>query len=205
MNPKFAEKPITAQHLMGEGGRLDFDLDLDHMPDTPNKRAHHRRAQSETFFRFPDFDDDILLDDVIFDLPPAPTLSSSTSIQQLQPPGKSSSSSAQVPAQPIRPEGKPHFRSLSVDADFFEGLNFGPSSSSSADDVCGGPVPSTAGVVGPRHRHSSSMDGSTAAMTNSFEAMMVDSTKKAMAADRLQELALIDPKRAKRLDNFALF
>lgn len=203
MDPKFAGKPITAQHLMGGGGRSDFDLDQ--MPDTPNRGAHHRRAQSETFFRFPDLDDDILLDDVVFDLPPAPSLSpdsnsnTNSSAHQLQPPGKSSSSPAQVPTQHIRPEGKPHFRSLSVDADFFEGLNFGASSSSSADGVGGGAAPSPAGVVGPRHRHSSSMDGSTAAMTSSFEAMIVDSTKKAMGADRLQELALIDPKRAKRI------
>nr|GMC46799.1 transcription factor VIP1-like [Ipomoea batatas] len=48
---------------------------------------------------------------------------------------------------------------------------------------------------GPRHRHSSSMDGSFA--TTSFEVESI-SEKKAMEADRLTELALIDPKRAKR-------
>lgn len=205
MDPKFTGKPIAAaQHLMSSGGGGRPEVDLDQMPDTPNRRAYHRRAQSETFFRFPDFDDDILLDDVVFDLPPAPSLSSDSnsnpnSMQQLQAAAtaKSNNSSAQVEAQPVRPEGKVHFRSLSVDADFFEGLNFGASSSSSAD-CAGGSAPSAAAVAGPRHRHSNSMDGSASAMTSSFEAMMVDSTKKAMGADRLQELALIDPKRAKR-------
>ncbi|KAJ0752078.1 putative transcription factor bZIP family [Helianthus annuus] len=54
-------------------------MDLYLMPDTPNRRTtHHRRAQSKTFFRFPD--DDILLDDVVadfnfatIDLPSIPT------------------------------------------------------------------------------------------------------------------------------------
>ncbi|KAJ0806540.1 hypothetical protein HanPI659440_Chr02g0090561 [Helianthus annuus] len=54
-------------------------MDLDQMPDPPNRRTtHHRRAQSETFFRYPD--DDILLDDVVadfnfatIDLPSIPT------------------------------------------------------------------------------------------------------------------------------------
>lgn len=195
MDPKFTGKPITAHNA----------VDLDQMPDTPNRGAHHRRAQSETFFRFPDLDDDILLDDVVFDLPPGPSLSSDATL--LQPsnnePGRAQ---AQALPQPARLIEKNHFRSLSVDADFFEGLNFGASSSSSADGGGGGGGGSAAAgsgaPLGPRHRHSSSMDGSSSfgsAMTASFEAMMVDSDKKTAGADRLQELALIDPKRAKRI------
>ncbi|CAN4121217.1 unnamed protein product [Withania somnifera] len=53
------------------------------------------------------------------------------------------------------------------------------------------------GSVGSgRHRHSNSMDGSYS--TASFEADS-SSVKKAMAPDRLAELSLIDPKRAKRI------
>lgn len=176
-------------------------LDLDQMPDTPNRRAHHRRAQSETFIRFPDFYDDIALDDVVFDLAPTPSLSSDHNFheqqqQQPPPPAMGGLCMSQAEDQPMRSSEKGHFRSLSVDADFFEGLVFGASSSSSAEGNGGG----RAVPVGPRHRYSSSMDGSAAsAMTSSFEAMMVDSAKKAMDADRLQELALIDPKRAKRI------
>ncbi|KAL3513869.1 hypothetical protein ACH5RR_026586 [Cinchona calisaya] len=192
MDPNFTGKAMSTQHF----------VDLDQMPDTPNRRAHHRRAQSETFSRFLDLDDDILLDDVVvFDLP-VPSLSSDSTPLQPAKGNSSNNESGRAPPQPARLHEKTHFRSLSVDADFFEGLNFGASSSSSADGGAGGGLAAAAGgPVGPRHRHSSSMDGSSfaSAMTASFEAMMVDSDKKAAGADRLQELALIDPKRAKRI------
>lgn len=194
MDPKFTGKPITAQHLIGGGGggagRADF-VDLDQMPDTPNRGGHHRRAQSETFFRFPDLvlDDDILLDDVVFDLPPAPSLSSPEATTPVQPSSTNNNSEGgrvQGQAQPYRLHEKTHLRSLSVDADFFEGLNFGPSPPSSTD--AGGGSSSLAGVGDSRHNTSMS-----------FEALMVDTDKKTTNADRLKELALIDPKRAKRL------
>ncbi|KAK6115053.1 hypothetical protein DH2020_007322 [Rehmannia glutinosa] len=170
MDPKFAGKPVP--YIPGR-------TDLDQMPDTPTRRAHHRRAQSETFFRFPDLDD-ILLDGVLGDLnldvsEPAPSF-----LPSGPPPFD----------QPSKiNESKPmaHLRSLSVDADFFEGLGWD-----------GGPPPvSVAAEMGSglRHKRSNSMDDNSSA--NSSE---VDSyAKKAMAADRLAELALIDPKRAKRI------
>lgn len=77
-----------------------------------------------------------------------------------------------------------------MDSDFFEGL--GMAGDGSDGEVLGGRV--TAGEKKmSRHRHSNSMDGS---LTSSFEA---NSTKKAMAPDKLAELALMDPKRAKRI------
>ncbi|XP_043710470.1 uncharacterized protein LOC122659421 [Telopea speciosissima] len=89
--------------------------------------------------------------------------------------------------------------SLSVDSDFFEGLGFQPSS-------IGGDGGSEADKFGGRngisekrmHRHSSSMDGSS----SSFEVETLDSTKKALGPDKLVELALIDPNRAKRFGFF---
>ncbi|KAI3460484.1 hypothetical protein Pfo_017147 [Paulownia fortunei] len=71
-----------------------------------------------------------------------------------------------------------------MDADFFEGLALDGQ-------------PATAGEVGPgpRHRHSNSMDGYSSATSSEVDS----NAKKAMAADRLAELALIDPKRAKRI------
>jgi hypothetical protein len=58
----------------------------------------------------------------------------------------------------------------------------------------------------PRHQHSSSMDDST-----SFKHDMLSSdyegadTKKVMATAKLADIALIDPKRAKRFDYVNLF
>ncbi|GER34048.1 basic-leucine zipper transcription factor family protein [Striga asiatica] len=146
--------------------------DLELMPDTPTQQAQHRRAHSETLFRFPDLDV-ILIDD---ELPPAPP-----SLVPNGPP----------PAQPGKSDGsmlRSHIRSLSMDADFFEGLGL---------DGKPSPAPVAAGDVvrRPVLRHSNSMDGYCSATSAEVEL----SVKKAMAADKLAELALIDPKRAKRI------
>ncbi|KAL3638902.1 hypothetical protein CASFOL_016809 [Castilleja foliolosa] len=166
MDPKFAGKPAP------RNPNIPGRTDLDQMPDTPTRRgAHHRRAQSETFFRFPDLED-ILLDDVLADL----NLDFSDAAPSLLPPPL---------AQPSKSsEAKPsaHLRSLSVDADFFDGLGLDG----------GGPPPAAARLG---HKRSSSMDEDSSGTSYEVES----SAKKAMAADRLAELALIDPKRAKRI------
>ncbi|KAL3643707.1 hypothetical protein CASFOL_014522 [Castilleja foliolosa] len=82
--------------------------------------SHHRRAQSESFFRSPDLDD-ILLDDVLADL----NLDFSDAAPSLLPPPLAQHSEAKPTA---------HLRSLSVDADYFDGLGL--------DD--GGPPPAAA-------------------------------------------------------------
>lgn len=167
MDPNFAGKPVYT------GPYFPVRADLDQMPDTPTRRAQHRRAQSETHFRFPDLDD-ILLDDVMvevnLDLPPTPP--------SLLPNGLPPA------AQPGTRAGA-HLRSLSVDADFFDGL--GLDGQTAAVTAEGGPR--------PKHRHSNSMDGYSSATSSEMDL----SAKKAMAADRLTELALLDPKRAKRI------
>lgn len=151
--------------------------------------GHHRRSLSDTSFRLPDDDDDILFDDIDFsdvdfralavsDPPPPPPADSAT------------------PAAPARfPPRGAHLRSLSVDAAFFEGLDFS--------------VPATPpeGASGERekaaagHRRSGSVDG----VLEADLASALDFTKKAMPADKLAELALIDPKRAKRFVFFVFF
>ncbi|PIM98457.1 hypothetical protein CDL12_24561 [Handroanthus impetiginosus] len=171
MDLKFAGNPIP------KGPCVPGRADLDQMADTPTRRAQHRRAQSETFFRFPDLDD-ILLDDIVadlnLDLPPTPP----SLVPNGPPPTGQPSKSLGT-----RPES--HVRSLSMDGDFFEGLGLDSQQPTAAAEVS----------TGPRHRHSNSMDGYSSATSSE-----VDSTaKKAMAADRLAELALIDPKRAKRI------
>lgn len=146
MEPKMSSKPIP---------------DIEQMSETPTRRTHHRRAQSETFFRFNDDDDDILLDDVVADL-------DLSALDDILPVVKQSSG----------PANTSHFRSLSVDADFFDGLSL-------ADDKGGD------GSAKNTHRHSNSMDG------GSFSTFQ-NNANKGLAPHKLAELSLIDPKRAKR-------
>lgn len=87
-----------------------------------------------------------------------------------------------------------------MDSDFFDGLGFGGESGKEVVGV-GEKRP------GSRHGHSNSMDGfGTASFeVDSVGLVGVDGVKKAMAPDRLAELALIDPKRAKRFLLFFAF
>ncbi|KAL6524978.1 hypothetical protein OROMI_030571 [Orobanche minor] len=168
MDPKFAGEPVpTKPYIPGRA-------DLDQMPDTPTRRAHHhRRAHSETVFRFPDLDD-MLLDGVLADL----NLDFSETTPCLLPGGPPNNTS--------EPNPMAHLRSLSVDADFFDGLG-----------LDGGPPPFSAAAAAarPGHKRSSSMDEDSSGTSYELDS----SAKKAMAADRLAELALIDPKKAKRI------
>ncbi|CAO2143360.1 unnamed protein product [Urochloa humidicola] len=156
-------------------------------------RGHHRRAHSETFIRLPDAD--LLLDpDADFgfsdiDFPSlsddSPAASDSTPQQPPPPPPQSFQQQQQAAAAASRPPSGAHMRSLSLDAAFFDGLS-----------LQGG----GGGSVG--HKRSGSMDGAT----SSFEGesappggVIPDYAKKAVPAEKLAELALLDPKRAKRI------
>ncbi|KAK1406837.1 hypothetical protein QVD17_38445 [Tagetes erecta] len=163
MYPNFTGKPIAAGAGASHHGIIRTDIDQ--MPETPNRTSHHRRAQSETFFRFPD--DDILLDDVVADFNFAtidlPSLSSDAPVPTTT--GDSSSKSEGESSDvAVKSVNYNHKRSFSVDADFYNGLGSG-ATSFEGDSVL----------------------------------MMVDNSKKALAPDKLAELALIDPKRAKRI------
>uniref|UniRef100_A0A803LHV6 BZIP domain-containing protein n=1 Tax=Chenopodium quinoa TaxID=63459 RepID=A0A803LHV6_CHEQI len=160
-------------------------IEADSAPPQHRGVPLHRRALSDTTFRFSgDEDDDFLFDIENFnlsslDIPPSPqggvgagigagsgalpmAVDSSKSDESS---GDNRSSSTSSRAA-IQPPVAPHLRSLSVDADFFDGT--------------------------------SSMDGASSSMMFEGESMMVDGIKKAMPPERLAELALIDPKRAKR-------
>ncbi|XP_042481855.1 transcription factor VIP1-like [Macadamia integrifolia] len=179
-------------------------LDIDQMPETPHRGSHHRRAQSETFFRFTD---DILFDpDVDFNLSALdfPSISEDTTTTTATTTNDNNDVSVPMTVDSTtgdKGKGKlavgTHFRSLSVDSDFFDGLGFQPSPV--GGDGGGGEADKFGGRNGVpekrMHRHSSSMDGSL----SSFEVETLDSTKKALGPDKLAELALIDPKRAKRI------
>lgn len=164
----------------------------------PPRGAHHRRAHSDTTFRF---DDLLLFDPSDLDLSclDLPDSSSNPSLPPVTPvPAESSDdSSCNGPPRSILNNPR-HIRSLSVDSDFFDGLGLtGPAISGGAgDEKFGGKR--GAGEKRVHHRHSNSMDGSTTASFDVESLMAVDGVKKTMAPDRLAELALIDPKRAKR-------
>ncbi|OWM85052.1 hypothetical protein CDL15_Pgr027839 [Punica granatum] len=189
--PQFTAKPPL----------VAVDMIIDQMADTPQqRRPHHRRAHSDTTFRH--LDDDLLLfDPSDFDLssldllPPAtptpPRVPTSPAPHDSSDDG-SSSNPRPRPSQPVG-----HFRSLSVDSDFFEGL--GLTLTGGGDEKFGGgkQPPTPQGEKRSYHRHSNSMDGSLSSATALFD-VESDGAKKAMAADKLAELALIDPKRAKR-------
>ncbi|XP_052136941.1 transcription factor VIP1-like [Oryza glaberrima] len=151
-------------------------------------RGHHRRAHSETFIRLPDAD--LLLDpDGEFgfsdlDFPSLSDDSPAASDPTPPPPPPA------LPQAAPRPPGGAHLRSLSLDAAFFDGLAF-----QGGGGGGGAGSGSTGGGAG--HKRSGSMDGESSLFEG--ESAPPDYAKKAMPADRLAELALLDPKRAKRI------
>uniref|UniRef100_A0A7N0TZF9 BZIP domain-containing protein n=1 Tax=Kalanchoe fedtschenkoi TaxID=63787 RepID=A0A7N0TZF9_KALFE len=156
-----------------------FFPDINCMSITPARTSNHRRAQSESFLQFPD---DLFLDPDLdlFDSPPT------------------------IPSPPVgvevKPEPNPYARqrSLSVDDDFFDNLglsNTGMMEGEGKQVVLGDADDDDEGDIKThRRRHSFSVDGSVFEADSGF-----DGVKKAMAADKLAQLALIDPKRAKRI------
>ncbi|GMI83195.1 VIRE2-interacting protein 1, sulphate utilization efficiency 3 [Hibiscus trionum] len=172
------------------------------MDQMPPRVFHHRRAHSDTTFRF---DDLLLFDPSDLDLSSLDLPASTTSHPNPPPviPVPTDSSDDSSNGQPSRSSGSnprrisSHIRSLSFDSDFFDGLGWTePTNSGGAgDEKFGGK--GGAGEKRAHHRHSNSMDGTA---SFEFESLLaVDGVKKAIAPDRLAELALIDPKRAKRI------
>ncbi|KAH9691680.1 transcription factor VIP1 [Citrus sinensis] len=175
-------------------------VDIDDMPETPQHRGiHHRRAHSDTSFRFDDF---LLFDPSDLDLSaldlPSPNPTPPRGVPMALDSSEDSSSNSHGQKQqkqsqnPPKPKPINHLRSLSVDSDFFDSLGLtSPASGGGAGNSAAG-----AGGGGEKrsyHRHSNSMDGFE------VESILGDGVKKAVDRDRLAELALIDPKRAKRI------
>ncbi|GMN44991.1 hypothetical protein TIFTF001_014181 [Ficus carica] len=93
------------------------DMAIDQMPDTPKRGSHHRRAHSDTSFRFPNLDELLLFDTSDLDLSalPSPSPSPSPSPMSLDPyPSKSSSESVAKEAVGEKRVGR-HGHSNSVD------------------------------------------------------------------------------------------
>ncbi|CAL9055413.1 unnamed protein product [Musa banksii] len=163
----------------------------------PNPRGGggggHRRALSETVLRLPDdlffdTDPDFGISDIDFPSLSDDNLSGGCGAVAAEP-----GMSDPAAATSGRTVPGAHLRSLSVDGGIFDGLGF------QADAAAGG---SSAGVGEQErrghHRRSGSMDGSFSPFEGDSAATLSDYAKKAMTADKLAELALIDPRRAKR-------
>jgi len=190
----------------------NFSTDVNQMPDAPPRRRGHRRAQSETAFRLPDeasFERELgvhgsemptLSDDgaedlfsMYIDMDQINKFSATSGQQQQGGAKEGNNSSAGTP-----PPSGYHARSLSVDG----GLG---SLAGSRTGVGGSGVnfmPSE--VRRPRHQHSSSMDDSTSFKHEMLSGDFEGDAKKVSASAKLSEIALIDPKRAKRYDSYGL-
>ncbi|XP_010522175.1 PREDICTED: probable transcription factor PosF21 [Tarenaya hassleriana] len=169
-----------------------FSHDISRMLDNPPKNLGHRRAHSEILTLpddlgfYSDFGavggaDGPSFSDEMEDL-----LSMYLDMDKFD---SSATSSSQV-GEPSEPAGRS------------EGAQAGPENFGVFVNPEGAPA-SSSERTRIRHQHSQSMDGSTIIkpemlMSVAEEASPSD-TKKAMSADKLAELALIDPKRAKRI------
>ncbi|KAK4253107.1 hypothetical protein QN277_010925 [Acacia crassicarpa] len=204
MDPKFVGKP-------------PMTVDLEQMPDTPQRGSYHRRAHSDTSFRIANFDELLLFDPSDLDISnlPSPAFPNSSTGGNNASPFAAAQSSGGVPAaldfvskapseesngaggnSRSRPAGSPvgHTRSLSMDSDFFNGLGL---TGGVDGDKFGGKGAEERRVG--HHRHSNSMDGSSSMSFEADSSMDIDGVKKAMAPNKLAELALVDPKRARRI------
>ncbi|XP_010046685.2 probable transcription factor PosF21 isoform X2 [Eucalyptus grandis] len=180
---------------MAQGQNLvsDFSHDISRMPDNPPRNRGHRRAHSEIL---------TLPDDISFDsdlgvvgAADGPSFSDDTEedlFSMYLDMDKFNSSSATSSFQMGEPSSAPMAMPGAGDS----GSGAAPSS---AENVASGSTERPR----IRHQHSQSMDGSTSIkpemlMSGSEDASAADA-KKAMSAAKLAELALIDPKRAKRI------
>lgn len=164
-----------------------FSHDVNRMPDNPPKNLGHRRAHSEIL---------TLPDDISFD-------SDLGVVGGMDGPSFSDDTEEDLFSMYLDMD---KFNSSSATSNF----QVGEPSSAAAATPTGPSIPGENMVVGVherptrvRHQHSQSMDGSTTIksemlISGSEDSLTADS-KKAMSAAKLAELALIDPKRAKRI------
>ncbi|XVE81027.1 hypothetical protein DITRI_Ditri15bG0029900 [Diplodiscus trichospermus] len=192
----FSSAGNTANTLNAKPERVSFSHDISKMPDNPPKNVGHRRAHSEIL---------TLPDDINFD-------SDLGVVGAADGPSYSDETEEDLLSMYLDMD---KFNSSSATSACQVGESSGPAGSAAAT-VAG--VGAWAGMLAGenmnigvgssekprvRHQHSQSMDGSTnikpeMLMSGSEEVSPADS-KKAISAAKLAELALIDPKRAKRI------
>ncbi|XP_042026212.1 probable transcription factor PosF21 isoform X2 [Salvia splendens] len=187
--PPLGPGSSSEQGHFGHGMQSDsrqFSHDISRMPDNPPKNIGHRRAHSEIL---------TLPDDISFD-------SDLGVVGGLDGPSFSDDTEDDLLSMYLDMD---KFNSTSVTSSF----QVGESSNAMAVEqgLSSGPLGAAGQSLSEkpriRHQHSQSMDGSTTIksemlMSGSEDPVSADA-KKAMSAAKLAELALIDPKRAKRI------
>ncbi|KAL7614873.1 probable transcription factor PosF21 [Lactuca sativa] len=162
--------PIGPSGHTTSGDSGRFSHDVNRMPDNPPKTTGHRRAHSEIL---------TLPDDISFD-------SDLGVVGGFEGPSFSD-------------ETEEDLFSMFLDMDKFNSSS--ATSTFQASEAF--TVPSSSERPRVRHQHSQSMDGSstmkTEMLTSGPEETLPSDAKKAMSAAKLSELALVDPKRAKRI------
>ncbi|XP_047955872.1 probable transcription factor PosF21 isoform X2 [Salvia hispanica] len=187
--PPLGPGSSSEQGHFGHGMQSDsrqFSHDISRMPDNPPKNIGHRRAHSEIL---------TLPDDISFD-------SDLGVVGGLDGPSFSDDTEDDLLSMYLDMD---KFNSTSATSSFQVGES--SNTMSVEQGLSSGPL----GAAGQsltekpriRHQHSQSMDGSTTIksemlMSGSEDPVSTDA-KKAMSAAKLAELALIDPKRAKRI------
>ncbi|KAL6970737.1 hypothetical protein U1Q18_030428 [Sarracenia purpurea var. burkii] len=172
--------------ISSDSGRFSHDISL--MPDNPPKNVGHRRAHSEII---------TLPDDISFD-------SDLGVVGGFDGPSMSDDTEDDLLSMYLDMD---KFNSSSATSGFQIGE---PSSAAEAAEASAATPPAENLISGSserprvRHQHSLSLDGSTTIKPEmlisggSEETSSAADSKKAMSATKLAELALIDPKRAKR-------
>ncbi|MCO5612797.1 hypothetical protein L7F22_067068 [Adiantum nelumboides] len=181
--------------VMHESPRLPtnlFSTDVNLMPDRPPRYQGHRRAHSELAFRIPN---DIGFEHGESRMFETPTVSDEASddlfsmyidVDQINSHSESSILHGQGSTSPSDTQSLPshHVRSVSMDGAFADlSVSRGVSASHSR----------------PGHQRSNSIDESIPFQQEHVSTFESSEAKKAMAANKLAELALLDPKRAKRI------
>lgn len=164
-----------------------FSHDISRMPDNPPRNLGHRRAHSEIL---------TLPDDISFD-------SDLGVVGGADGPSFSDETDEDLFSMYLDMD---KFNSSSATSAFQVGE---PSSGALTPAIASGSATSAENITGSsnerprvRHQHSQSMDGSTSIkpemLVSASEDISAADSKKAISAAKLAELALIDPKRAKR-------
>lgn len=165
-----------------------FSVDISRMSDNPPRKFGHRRAHSEIL---------TLPDDISFD--------SDLGVVGLDGPSLSDETEEDIFSMYLDMD---KFNSSSMSSEFQVGESsaaVAASGSSQTPAMASGTnkvAPTVSEKPRVRHQHSQSMDGSTTIkpemLMSGVEEPSSAETKKATSAAKLAELALIDPKRAKR-------
>ncbi|XP_022878918.1 probable transcription factor PosF21 isoform X1 [Olea europaea var. sylvestris] len=179
--PPLGPGSSSEQGHFGQGMQLD---DISQMPDNPSKNLGHRHVRSE-ILTLPDdisFDGDL---GVVGEFEPSLSDETQEDLLSMYLDIYKFNSTSGISAVQVGESSNPI------------AANSGPLTNPSTDNV----VLDLSENPSGRHQHSQSMDGSLNPdmLMSGSEELSPPESKKAASADKLAELALVDPKRAKRI------